>query len=333
MLAAVKELSPHLSIRRACELVGYSRATWHRRQRPASKKKPRCFKRANSLKLTPSERASFLAIAQSPEYIDRSPPQIFFSLLDVGCYICSVRTMFRLLAEEGQLRDRRNQLMRPRYQRPELLATGPNQLWSWDITKLRGPQKGTYYHLYVVIDVYSRYVVGWLIASRESEDLAASLLHETYAKQRIEAGELTVHADRGASMTSKTVVDLLEKLEVSRTHSRPGVSDDNPYSESQFKTAKYHPSYPDRFGSVEDARAWARQLFRWYNYEHYHSGICWLTPSTVHYGCGPSVLARRHQTMQSFYEASPQRFIRGAPRLYTLPTEVWINRPYDPKSH
>ena len=263
-----------------------------------------------------------------PEFVDKPPAQIFFTLLDNGCYICSIRTMYRILAQEGELRERRDQLRHPNYQRPELLATGPNQLWSWDITKLRGPTKGYNFQLYVVLDVYSRYVVGWLLATHESDELAQQLLFDSCEKQSILPNQLTVHADRGPSMTSLGVAGLLERLDVRKTHSRPGISDDNPYSESQFKTMKYRPEYPDRFGSIEDALAFCRAFFHWYNNQNYHSGVCWLTPASVHYGQGDDILAQRHSTMISFYEVDPGRFRNGPPKRSRLPEAVWINPPF-----
>jgi putative transposase len=235
--------------------------------------------------------------------------------------------MYRILKERRQVRERRNQLRHPTYTKPELLATGPNQLWSWDLTKLRGPAKWTYYYLYTILDVFSRYVVGWLIAERESARLAEQLIGETCAKQGIEPDQLTVHADRGSSMISKTVALLLADLGVRKSHSRPHVSNDNPYSESQFKTMKYRPDYPDRFGSIQDARAWARPFFHWYNHEHHHSGLGLLTPATVHYGQAQVVIDRRQQVLQAAYVAHPERFVRGQPKPPALPTKVWINKP------
>jgi putative transposase len=235
--------------------------------------------------------------------------------------------MYRILKEHQLVRERRDQLRHPTYTKPELLSTGPNELWSWDLTKLRGPAKWTYYYLYTILDVYSRYVPGWLIAKRESAGLAEQLIAETCAKQGIERGQLTLHADRGSAMRSKTVALLLADLGVTKTHSRPYVSNDNPYSESQFKTMKYRPDYPDRFGSIQDARAWARSFFHWYNHEHHHSGLALLTPATVHYGQAQVVIDRRQQVLQAAYDAHPERFVRGAPKPPTLPKEVWINKP------
>ena len=235
--------------------------------------------------------------------------------------------MYRILKERDLVCERRNQLRHPTYTKPELLATGPNQLWSWDITKLRGPAKWTYFYLYTILDVFSRYVVGWLIAERESARVAEHLIGETCAKQGIERDQLTLHADRGSAMISKTVALLLADLGVTKTHSRPHVSNDNPYSEAQFKTMKYRPGYPDRFGSIQDARAWARPFFHWYNHQHYHTGLALLTPATVHYGQAQAVLERRQETLQAAYAAHPERFVRGAPRPPSLPTAVWINEP------
>jgi putative transposase len=238
--------------------------------------------------------------------------------------------MYRILNARQLVRERRNQLQHPTYTKPELLATRPNQLWSWDITKLRGPAKWTYYYLYVILDVYSRYVTGWLIAECESARLAEQLIAETCAKQGIEPDQLTLHADRGSAMRAKAVALLLADLGVTKTHSRPYTSNDNPYSEAQFKTMKYRPTYPDRFGSIQDARAWARRFFHWYNHEHYHSGLALLTPATVHYGRAQAVLERRQETLQAAYLAHPERFVRGVPQPPSLPKEVWINEPSSP---
>jgi putative transposase len=235
--------------------------------------------------------------------------------------------MYRILDEYKEVRERRNQLRHPAYTKPQLLATGPNQLWSWDITKLRGPAKWTYYYLYTILDVFSRYVPGWLIAECESSTLAQQLIAETCAKQGIVPQQLTLHADRGSAMRSKTVALLLADLGVTKTHSRPYVANDNPYSEAQFKTMKYRPDYPDRFGSIQDARAWARPFFHWYNHEHHHSGLALLTPATVHYGQAQTVIDRRQMVLQAAYAARPERFVRGVPKPPSLPTEVWINKP------
>jgi putative transposase len=235
--------------------------------------------------------------------------------------------MYRILAEGGEVRERRSQARHAKYQAPELLATAPNQVWSWDITKLRGPMKWTYYYLYVILDIFSRYVVGWVIAYRESGTLAKRLIAETCEKQNVQPGQLTIHADRGSSMKSKTVAFLLADLGVTKSHSRPYVSDDNPYSESQFKTLKYRPDFPARFGSIQDARAFCREFFPWYNHEHRHSGIGLMTPAMVHYGKAEQISSQRQVVLASAFDAHPERFVRGAPTPPSLPKAAWINKP------
>ena len=260
-------------------------------------------------------------------FVDKAPPQIYSTLLDEGKYLCSVSTMYRLLRRAGEARERRNQRRHPVYTKPELLATGPNQLWSWDITKLYGPQKWTYYYLYVIIDVFSRCVVGWTIAYRESAALAEELITQTCEKQRIDRGQLTIHADRGSAMTSKCVAFLLADLGVTKTHSRPHVSNDNPYSEAHFKTLKYRPDFPERFGCIEDARAHCHAFIGWYNKEHRHSGIGLLTPETVHYGHADQAIAQRQEVLAGAYRSHPERFVRKMPAPPVLPAAAWINRP------
>lgn len=326
LMQALHELTAIVGQRAGCLHLGLSRATVQRRAHPTTPRE-RSAREAPEWALSAAERQTFLDLAHSRPFIDKTAAEIFFTLLDRGEYICSIRTMYRILAENGEVKERRNQLRHPVYKKPELLATGPNQLWSWDITKLRGPTKGIYYHLYVLIDVFSRYVVSWLVASRESEDLAKKLLAEAYHKHGIRPGELTTHSDRGPAMKAQTVADLLGTLGVTKSHSRPYVSNDNPYSESQFKTLKYRPEFPARFGSLEDARAFCRTFFAWYNDEHYHSGICWLTPATVHYGQADCVLAQRHAALIGGYELNPDRFPKGQPKIQSLPREVWINPP------
>jgi putative transposase len=252
---------------------------------------------------------------------------VYATLLDEGMYLASQRTMYRILAAAAEVRERRNQLRHPAYAKPELLATGPNELWSWDITKLKGPAKWTYYHLYVILDVFSRYAPGWMVARRESAALAERLIADTLAKEGIVPGQLVLHADRGTSMRSKPVALLLADLGVERTHSRPHVSNDNPYSESAFRTLKYRPAFPARFGSIEDARAFCRDFFSWYNTEHRHSGIGLLTPADVHHGRAAEVTAARAVTLARAYAAHPERFVRQPPQPPQLPTAVWINPP------
>jgi putative transposase len=305
---------------------GLSRATLyrHRRARELPTRPPR---KQSPRALTPTERERVLSAVNSDRFVDLAPPEIHATLLDEGTFLCSPRTMYRILADHDQVRERRNQLQHPEYKKPELLATGPNQLWSWDITKLRGPGKWVYYHLYVIMDVFSRYVVGWSVAARESSRIARALIDASVQKHNIEPGELTLHADRGASMRSKTVAELLVDLGVERTHSRPHVSDDNPYSEAQFKTLKYDPDFPNRFGSEQHARAFCGPFFTWYNRKHRHSGIAFFTPEAVHFGDYPKTLEVRRSVMAAAYRLHPERFVRGEPKVAELPREVWINPP------
>ncbi len=260
--------------------------------------------------------------------MDLAVPQIYFFLLDEGRYLCSIRTMYRILEAAGELKERRAVRRHPVYKRPELLACGPNEVWSWDITFLKGPVPGERYRLYVILDIYSRFVVGWTLSGTESADQAAHLIQESAHRQGIVAAQLKLHSDRGPSMTSKTVADLLSSLGVERSLNRPYCSNDNPYSESQFRTLKYRPSFPERFGSFEDARAFCQRFFRWYNEEHYHSGIAWLPPSVVHSGQGEAVLARRCEALEAGWRAHPERFSRR-PHAGRLPDAVWINPPLD----
>ncbi len=268
-----------------------------------------------------------LEVLHTPRFVDRSPPQVYATLLDKGSYLCSVRTMYRILAGAGQTRERRRQLTHPRYVKPQLLATGPNEVYSWDITKLLGPAKWTYLYLYVILDIFSRYVVGWMVAERESATLASKLIASSCRKQGIEPGQLTIHADRGPSMRSKCVAHLLADLGITKTHTRPYTSADNPFSESHFKTLKYCPEFPGRFGGVQDARAFGRVFFPWYNTEHRHSGIAYLTPETVHYGQAAGILENRRVVLRNAYELHPERFVSGLPLPQTLPEAVWINPP------
>ncbi len=265
-------------------------------------------------------------VLNSDRYCDRSPRQVYADLLDRGQYLCHWRTMYRVLDEHKEVRERRNQLRHPVYKKPELLATGPNQLWTWDITKLKGPEKWSYYYLYVILDLYSRYVVGWMLAGAESAVLAKELIESTCRRQRIDRDQLVIHSDRGPSMTSKTVAQLLADLGVEKSHSRPHVSNDNPYSEAQFKTMKYRPNYPKRFGSMADARHRVKDFFTWYNEEHYHSALALLTPAMVHYGDANSVQQARQQVLESAYGKYPGRFKRGKPHVAVLPKAVYQKR-------
>ena len=309
----------------ACVALGVPRASLYRWRRPRirrSRPRPRHHR-----SLLPADREQVLDILRSPVFVDRSPAQIWATLLDQDTYLCSIRTMYRILAENGEVKERRNQLRHPKYQKPELLAEAPNQVWSWDITKIRGPVKWSYFHLYVILDIFSRYVVGWMIAHRESAALAKRLISETCRKQEVTRDQLTIHADRGASMRSKSVALLLSDLGVIKSHSRPHVSNDNPYSESQFKTMKYCPQFPDRFGCIQDAREFCGEFFNHYNNEHHHSGIGLLVPAIVHYGKAEQVLASRQETLLAAYRTHPERFVRRPPQPPALPQQAWINPP------
>jgi putative transposase len=325
-MTATRRLAQNVGARAACDALGVPRASYYRYQsrleRARQGERP-----ASPLALTREEQQVVLALLHAERFVDKAPPEVYATLLDEGIYHCSIRTMYRLLAREGEVYERRGQRRLVHYRKPELLATGPNQVWSWDITKLKGPVKWSYYYLYVILDIYSRYVVGWMVAHRESAALAHKLIQLTCDKQGIQPGQLTIHADRGSSMTSKPVALLLADLGVTKTHSRPQVSNDNPYSEAQFKTLKYRPNFPERFGSLEDARAFCQPFFGWYNTEHRHSGIGMLTPAMVHDGRAPQVMEGRAQTLQAAFEAHPERFKGKQPALLSLPEAVWINQP------
>ena len=366
-MASTTELAPVVGVTAACQALGVARASYYRHAwrrhepvAPLSPPSPRNegaagerseltgpgptpegsapapdaaatsaapLPRVHPRALSTPERTAVLDVLHSPRFQDAAPAAVYATLLDEGTYLASERTMYRLLAADGETRPRRDQLVHPTYQQPELLATAPNQVWSWDITKLLGPAKWTYFYLYVILDVYSRYVVGWMIAHREQAELAERLIAETIAKQELPAGQLTLHADRGSSMTSKPVAFLLADLGVTKTHSRPHVSNDNPYSEAQFKTLKYRPDFPACFASMEEARAFCQDFFRWYNAEHRHSGIGLLTPEVVHYGQAHDAYDARAQVLATAFAAHPERFVRQPPRPPQLPTAAWINPP------
>jgi putative transposase len=277
--------------------------------------------------LQEAEEQKVLAALHSERFVDRSPGQVYATLLDEGSYLCSERTMYRILEKHQEVKDRRNQRRHPEYKKPELLATAPNEVWSWDITKLRGPAKWTYFYLYVILDIFSRYVVGWMVATRETAALAQQLIKQTCRKQGIGRGELLLHADRGSPMKAKTTALLLADLGIGKSQSRPHVSNDNPFSESQFKTLKYNPQFPERFGSPMDARAFCGPFFQWYNTEFRYSGIAMMTPEMVHYGLAGDVRANRERVLAQAYAAHPERFVRGKPKPTELPGAVWINPP------
>jgi putative transposase len=308
-----------------CRALAVPRASYYRWRHPTvhNSPGPRRVPRA----LPPAERQQVLAILNDDRFADLPPAEVYATLLDEGKYVCSIRTMYRILEEQAEVKERRRQLRHPRYAAPELLATGPNQLWSWDITKLKGPVKWTAFYLYVILDVFSRYVVGWLAALQDSATLAQRLIAQTCARQGIAQGALTIHADRGAAMLAKSVALLLADLGIVKSHGRPHVSNDNPYSESQFKTLKYHPEFPGRFGSLQDARSFLLDFFQWYNTMHHHSALGWLTPWDVHHGRAETRLAEREATLRKAFAATPERFVRGVPILPALPQTVWINKP------
>jgi putative transposase len=329
---AVLHLSFTIGVESACDALAVPRASFYRRRPllgPAlSASLPAPPARSLPARaLTVDERESVRALLNSERFQDCSPAAINATLLDEGQYLCSTRTMYRVLEEDGATRERRDQLVHPQYRKPELLATAPNQLWSWDITKLRGAAKWSYFYLYVILDVFSRYVVGWMVAPRESAELARKLIEETCEKQNIQPGQLGLHADRGSAMRSKPVALLLADLSVTKTHSRPYTSNDNPYSESQFRTMKYRPEFPDRFGCIQDSRAFCQTFFPWYNDDHRHSGIGMMSPAMVHYGLADAVRENRQAALDVAYAAHPERFVRRRPAPPRLPKEVWINKP------
>jgi putative transposase len=327
-MSATAELAQQVGVSAACAALGVPRSSFYRAQRPPAEPQ---LRPTPARALSAVEKEQVRQVLNSPRFQDQAPREVYATLLDDdGLYLCSWRTMYRILDEHQEVRERRNQLRHPPHVKPELVATAPNQIWSWDITKLRGPVKWTFYYLYTVLDIFSRYVVAWLITEREAARLAEHLIAAACAKQEIQPEQLTLHADRGSPMIAKPIALLLADLGVTKSHSRPHVANDNPYSEAQFKTLKYRPDYPERFGSLQDARAWARDFFQWYNHEHHHSGLVLLTPAVVHYGQAPAVLEQRRQVLRAAYLARPERFVRGEPQPPALPTEVWINRPSSP---
>ncbi len=323
-MAAALQLSATVGVESACDALGVSRASFYRRRSPSV---PRAARPIPARALSPGEREAVRAALHCERFQDCAPAAIQATLLDEGQYLCSTRTMYRVLQQDGATRERRDQLTHPLYHKPELLATAPNQLWSWDITKLRGPVKWTYFYLYVILDVFSRYVVGWMVAPREGAVLATKLIAETCQKQQIGRHQLSLHADRGSAMRSKPVALLLADLSVTKTHSRPYTSNDNPYSESQFRTMKYRPEFPDRFGCIQDSRAFCQAFFPWYNDDHRHSGIGMMTPATVHYGLASAVHENRQVALNAAYAAHPERFVRRPPTPPQIPKQVWINKP------
>jgi putative transposase len=328
---AITQLTPLIGVRAACRATGRAPSNhyrWHRKS-PAPPRPTLGPARAQPRALGPAERQAVLDLLHQPRFVDEAPATVYAKLLDEGVYLCSEATMYRVLREHGEVRERRAQATHPAKVKPQLVAHAPNTVWSWDITKLHGPVKHVFYHLYSVIDIYSRYTVGWLLADRESAELAQQLLADTIAKQGVDRDQLTIHADRGTSMASKTVAQLLSDLAVGKSHSRPHCSNDNPFSEAQFKTLKYRPDFPDRFGSLEHARQHARTFYTWYNTDHRHSGIGYHTPHDVHYGHAEAVRAARGTVLTDAYHRHPERFVRKPPTPPRYPTTVWINKPED----
>jgi putative transposase len=334
-MEAATTLAPMIGIVPSFQALGLARSSFYR-QRQSAARVDAAASLAKSVRVSPralnlAERQAVLDVLHSSRFQDRSPSEVYATLLDEGIYLASERTFYRLLAASGETTERRDQLSHPAYHKPELLATRPNEVWSWDITKLLGPTKWTYFYLYVILDIFSRYVVGWMVAHQELAALAERLIADTLAKQEIAVGQLTIHADRGSSMTSKPVAFLLADLGVTKTHSRPHVSNDNPYSESQFKTLKYRPDFPEGFGHIEEARSFGQGFFHWYNTEHRHAGIGLLTPEALHYGRAPELHAKRAAVLRAAYAAHPERFVNQAPIPPPLPTATWINPPKSPE--
>lgn len=324
MIEAAESLAPTIGVSAACRALNVPRSSLYRARQPVS---PPALRPTPDRALTEAERKTVHDELNSERFQDSSPRQVFATLLDEGVYLCSVRTMYRVLDAYGEVRERRNQLQHPTYSKPELVATDPNQVWSWDITKLKGPVTWSFFYLYVILDIFSRFVVGWLIAERETAQLAHQLIDQTCTRQDITRDILTLHADRGGPMRSQTVAHLLSDLGVTKSHSRPYTPDDNPFSEAQFKTLKYRPAFPERFSSLPEARRFCQSFFHWYNHEHYHSGIGLLTPASVHYGQAATVVDQRNQVLQAAYQAHPERFVNGSPVASEPFPAVWINPP------
>lgn len=324
MTSALSILVPLVGIVAACAALGVCRASYYRAKRPPAPPTPRP---RPARALSDAERAEILAVLDSDRFADKAPAQVYAELLDEDRYLASIRTMYRVLAGAGQVRERRDQRRHPAYVKPHLVARAPNQVWSWDITKVPGPVRGAYYCLYVVLDIFSRAVVGWTVTPSESAAVAQRLIADACQRHGVQPGQLTIHADRGSPMIAKSTALLYADLGIAQSHSRPHVSDDNPYSESAFRTFHYHPTTPDRFGSLQDARAFFGALFDWYNDRHYHSGIALLTPGDVHRGTATAIVAARQVALDAAYRDHPERFVRGAPTHPLPAAAVWINPP------
>jgi putative transposase len=324
-MRATTELATHVGVKPACAALWVARATFYRRLRPSTgHQQPRP---TPARALSEKERDEVYLTLCSDRFVDRAPAEVVATLLDEDRYLCSERTMYRVLDSRAAVQERRAQRSHPEYKKPELMATDPNQVWSWDITRLLGPKKWSYFYLYVIMDIFSRYVVGWMVADRENSALAGRLIQQSCLKHGVQPQVLTLHSDRGAPMTSQCTAQLLADLGVTRSLSRPQVSDDNPFSEAQFKTLKYHPSFPGRFADQNQAKTFCRSFFRWYNAEHRHGGISMLTPEQVYSGQDDQIIARRKAVLHNAWAANPERFVSGKPKPQPLPEAVWINPP------
>lgn len=322
-MEGLTSLHPLVGIVAACVALGVSRASYYRAQKPAAPKpRPRPARA-----LSDEERAQVLATLDSERFMDLAPAQVYAQLLEDGEYLCSTRTMYRVLAQAGQVRERRAQRQHPVYVKPQLVATAPNQVWTWDTTKLPGSTKGTYYTLYVILDLFSRYIVGWQVTERESATVAQELIAACCKQQRVVREQLTVHSDRGSPMVAKSTAQLYLDLGIAKSYSRPHTSNDNPYSESNFRTLKYRPDMPDRLGSLQHARQVARELVDWYNDDHYHSSLALLHPVDVHYGRATAIIAARQRVLDEAHHRHPERFVRGQPTQKSPPAAAWINPP------
>lgn len=324
MIQAVESLTTTIGVSSACELVGVPRSSLYRTRQPQTPPIPRP---TPARALTSAERNEVRHLLNSDRFVDQTPRQVYATLLDEETYLCHWRTMYRILEAHQEVKERRSQRRHPPVAKPQLETTGPRQLWSWDITKLKGPAKWQHYYLYVILDVYSRFVVGWLLAEAESAELAKILITATCQREGIQPEQLGLHSDRGPAMQSKTIAQLLIDLEVAQTFARPYTPNDNAYSEAQFKTFKYRPGFPERFASLVEARAWVQVFVYWYNYQHYHSALGLLTPAVVHHGQAQQIQTQRQQVLAAAYQTHPERFVRGQPTVVELPTSVWINRP------
>lgn len=322
-MSVAEELGRHIGVKAACQALAVSRATLYRRRKPASSKS--CS--SNARALSEGEQKQVLDVLFSPRFVDLPPAEVFATSLEEGRYLCSIRTMYRILHRHGACRERRLLVHHPEHAKPHLLATAPNQVWTWDITKIRGAHRGVYYQLYVILDLFSRKVVGWMLAENESAELAEHLIETTFRREGVCAGQLTLHADRGPAMRSRTVAELLSNLAVKKSHSRPRTSDDNAYSEAQFKTLKYHSSFPGHFDTLEAGCSFLRRFFAWYNQEHHHWGIALFTPEQVHSGQFEQVLVQKQTALDAAYQAHPERFVRGRPLAKRPPHQVYLNRP------